>query len=150
MFGADAVESAGDPGLEVGELDMNQGQANTSVLRIGQDDGLMHEVLAGLDVAGPSVSEHIGAWRLQAEHMNTLGRTLSWYDSWHPHLLQRYPSGQRRRAKYSMQACSVANLCWKLINEDTLYCFPMANLQKDFMLYISIVYLSSGCHAPCG
>ena len=31
--------------------------------------------------------------RLQAEHMNTLGRTLSWYDSWHPHLLQRYPSG---------------------------------------------------------
>jgi len=57
------VKICGDPGFEIGELDMNQGQANTSVLRICQDGGLMHEILAGLDVADPAVSEQIGARR---------------------------------------------------------------------------------------
>ena len=62
MLGVDAVEGFVEPGLEVTDLKMNQGQDALGVGWAALGGGLMLDVLAGREVAGPSVGEHVCPW----------------------------------------------------------------------------------------
>lgn len=62
VLGADSMESAVDPGLEVAELKMDQGQDHAGVLGLSLNYGLMLEALARAVLSGPAIGEHVGPW----------------------------------------------------------------------------------------